>query len=184
MSEVQVAAILDNVELAQKWNPARDRALFEVLYGCGLRVGELVGLDIEDIDRAECWIRLRGKGKRERAVPYLKGTTAKALEDYLAVRDAGEGVNAVFVNKHGRRLSDRGARNIVKAYGAFLVNDASIHPHSLRHAYATHLLDNGASVRSIQELLGHENLRYTARYTQVSMVKIMEDYDKAHPTAI
>jgi integrase/recombinase XerC len=161
-------------------NPKRDRLLLEMLYGCGLRVSEAVGLDIEDIDRSERWLRVRGKGRKERQVPY-GGKAAEALENCLAEREARTG--PVFLNCFGDRLSDRAARSIVKFYATYTVGDSSVHPHTLRHAYATHLLSDGADLRAIQELLGHARLSTTQKYTQVSLVDLERVYDKAHPKA-
>ncbi|MEO8658002.1 MAG: tyrosine-type recombinase/integrase [Bryobacteraceae bacterium] len=164
-------------------HPARDLALFELLYGCGLRVSELVGLNLTDIDHSERWLRVRGKGRKERQVPFA-GKAAEALAAYLAVRTprlADEA--AVFLNHTGNRLSDRGARGIVKRYAIALGDDPSVHPHSFRHAYATHLLSDGADLRSIQELLGHARLSTTQKYTQVELTDLMRVYDKAHPKA-
>jgi integrase/recombinase XerC len=157
--------------------PARDRLLLELLYGCGLRVSEAVGLNLEDFDRSECWIRVRGKGKKERQVPY-GSRAAEALEIYLTNRTDAE---ALFLNHRGKRLSDRGARDIVKFYARWVANDPSIHPHTLRHAFATHLLSDGADLRAIQELLGHARLSTTQKYTQVSWADLTKVYDKAHP---
>jgi integrase/recombinase XerC len=162
--------------------PLRDLATFEFLYGCGLRVSELVGLNLDDVDRAERWIRVRGKGRKERQVPY-GGKAAAALERFLECRAARPGERALFVNHRGGRLSDRAVRGIVKFYSRMLAGDDALHPHSLRHAYATHLLGDGADLRSIQELLGHARLSTTQRYTQVSLEGLMAVYDKAHPKA-
>ena len=160
--------------------PERDLALFELLYGCGLRVSELVSLNLEDFDFRERWIRVRGKGRKERQVPYATKAAA-ALERYLATRK-GNGP-ALFVNHRGNRLSDRGAREIVKFYARMIAGDASLHPNSLRHAFATHLLSDGADLRAIQELLGHARLATTQKYTQVSLTDLLAVYDKAHPKA-
>jgi integrase/recombinase XerC len=160
--------------------PQRDLLLFELLYGCGLRISELVGLNLSDFDQAERWILVRGKGRKERQVPY-GSKAASALEAYLAVRNSGD--PALFLNHHGRRLSDRGARGIVKLYANLVSGDPSLHPHSLRHAYATHLLADGADLRAIQELLGHARLSTTQKYTQVSLTDLMSVYDRAHPKA-
>jgi integrase/recombinase XerC len=162
--------------------PERDRVLFELLYGCGLRISELVGLNLDDFDRRERWIRVRGKGRKERQVPY--GSKAGlALEKYLVVRAAKAGERALLINHLGARLSDRGARGIVKLYARLISGDASLHPHSLRHAFATHLLADGADLRAIQELLGHARLATTQKYTQVSLTDLMAVYDRAHPKA-
>ncbi len=162
--------------------PARDRAMFEMLYGCGLRVSELAGLDLDDIDRAEGWIRVRGKGRKERQVP-LTGKAVDALESYLNQRPVTPDERGVFLNHHGSRIGARGIRGIVKIYATALSGDPSIHPHSFRHAYATHLLADGADLRSIQELLGHARLSTTQKYTQVALTDLMAVYDKAHPKA-
>ena len=163
-------------------HPERDLALFELLYGCGLRISELVGLNLEDFDFSERWIRVRGKGRKERLVPYATKAAA-ALAKYVSARMAKPRERAVFLNHRGERLSDRGARDIVKFYARMISGDASIHPHSLRHAYATHLLSDGADLRAIQELLGHARLATTQKYTQVSLTDLMAVYDKAHPKA-
>jgi integrase/recombinase XerC len=161
-------------------HPERDLLLFELLYGCGLRISELVGLDLKDFDMAERWILVRGKGRKERQTPY-GSKAAAALEKYLPLRNSSE--PALFLNHHGGRLSDRGARGIVKLYARLLSGDSSLHPHSLRHAYATHLLADGADLRAIQELLGHARLSTTQKYTQVSLTDLMAVYDRAHPKA-
>jgi len=162
--------------------PERDRLIFELLYGCGLRISELVGLDLEDFDTREQWVRVRGKGRKERQVPY-GATAAAALEKYLAVRSVKPREKALFANHLRTRLSDRGARGIVKLYARLISGDASMHPHSLRHAFATHLLADGADLRAIQELLGHARLATTQKYTQVSLTDLMAVYDRAHPKA-
>jgi integrase/recombinase XerC len=162
-------------------HPARDLAMFELLYGCGVRVSELAGLNLDDLDRAERWIRVRGKGRKERQVP-LPGKAAEALERYLDERPVRD-QPAVFLNHSGSRITARGIRGIVKLYATVIGGDPSLHPHSFRHAYATHLLADGADLRSIQELLGHARLSTTQKYTQVSLVDLMAVYDKAHPKA-
>lgn len=167
--------------------PKRDRLLFEILYGCGVRVSEAVGLNTDDIDQSERWLRVRGKGKKERQVPY-GSKAADALAAYLADRPpadwhAAPESRALFLNHRGKRLTDRGARNIVRFYAAYVAGDSSIHPHTLRHAFATHLLSDGADLRSIQELLGHARLSTTQKYTRVSLTDLMRVYDGAHPKA-
>jgi integrase/recombinase XerC len=162
--------------------PERDRLIFELLYGCGLRISELVGLNLDDFDLREQWIRVRGKGRKERQVPY-GSTAAGALEKYLEVRVIKPRDRALLANRLGTRLSDRGARGIVKLYARLISGDASLHPHSLRHAFATHLLADGADLRAIQELLGHARLATTQKYTQVSLTDLMAVYDRSHPKA-
>ncbi len=184
MTEEQANALVDGVgsdTLARPY-PARDRAIFELLYGCGLRVSELTALDVGDVDRAERWLRVRGKGRKERQTPY-GGKAAEALERYLAVRFAPAVEPALFVNHRGGRLSARGVRWLVKIYATLLAGDSSVHPHGFRHAFATHLLSDGADLRSIQELLGHARLATTQKYTQVSLKDLMAVYDRAHPKA-
>jgi integrase/recombinase XerC len=175
----------DNNDLHRPY-PRRDRLLFEILYGCGLRISEAVGLNTDDIDRTEQWLRVRGKGKKERQVPY-GAKAAEALNAYLADRPVpiGEGTEAraLFLNHRGKRITDRGARGIVKFYAAYVSGDSSIHPHTLRHAFATHLLSDGADLRSIQELLGHARLSTTQKYTRVSLTDLVRVYDGAHPKA-
>jgi integrase/recombinase XerC len=183
-SAEQVNALLDGIDTGaiDRPHPSRDRAIFEVLYGCGLRIGELAGLNLEDIDRTEGWLRVRGKGRKERQVP-LPGKAAVALERYLGQRAVVPGERAVFLNHRRARLTDRGMRAIVKLYATLLAGDPSLHPHSFRHAYATHLLADGADLRAIQELLGHARLSTTQKYTQVSLTELLAVYDKAHPKA-
>lgn len=183
-SAEQANRLLDQIaeKDLRRAHPERDVAIFELLYGSGVRVSELVGLDLEDVDLAGRWLLVRGKGKKERQVPF-PAKAAAALERYLSVRRAAPGETAVFVNHRGRRLSDRAVRQLVKFYATAFGFDPSLHPHSFRHAFATHLLSDGADLRSIQELLGHARLSTTQKYTQVSLTQLMAVYDKAHPKA-
>jgi integrase/recombinase XerC len=167
----------------------RDRAILELLYASGLRVSELTGLNLADMDRKEQMLRVRGKGNKERIVPY-GGKAEQALEAYGPVRDdilrkAGSGgdFQAVFLNHFGTRLTPRSVARVVKKYVRLINSNWDLHPHSLRHAFATHLLADGADLRAIQELLGHSSLSTTQRYTQVSIRQLLEVYDKAHPRA-
>ena len=184
LSEARTNALMDEVASGKLERPhlERDRAIFELLYGCGLRISELVGLNLDDLDRTERWLRVRGKGRKERQVPY-GGKGVEALDAWLAARGAPTRQAALFLNHRGGRLTDRGARGIVKLYATLLAGDATIHPHSLRHAYATHLLRGGADLRSIQELLGHARLSTTQKYAQVSLTDLMAVYDRTHPKA-
>lgn len=184
MTAEQTNTLIDEVGAGKldRPYPARDVAIFEMLYGCGLRVSELAGLNLEDIDHRERWIRVRGKGRKEREVPFGERAAA-ALGRYLQDRAAAVDEKAVFVNYRGRRLTTRGIAGIVKMYSTLLMGDSSLHPHSLRHAFATHLLSDGADLRCIQELLGHARLSTTQKYTQVSLTELMAVYDKAHPKA-
>lgn len=172
----------------------RDRALLELLYAAGLRVSELTGLNLEHIEQKERILRVRGKGNKERIVPY--GTKAQeALEKYWPVRDQllkqnngsshreDPHTQAVFLNYSGRRLTQRSVGRIVKKYVRLVNVNWDLHPHSLRHAFATHLLADGADLRAIQELLGHQSLSTTQKYTHASIRQLMDVYDKAHPHA-
>lgn len=168
---------------------ARDRALLELLYGAGVRVSELVGLDLGDIDLRAGRARVLGKGRKERLVPF--GDAARdALTEYLTVRPAlahprtgALDARALFVSVRGRRLPVRAVQLLVRAYGARGAGRADLHPHALRHTCATHLLDGGADLRSIQEVLGHASLSTTQRYTHVSVEHLLRVYDGAHPLA-
>ena len=168
----------------------RDRALLELLYAAGLRVSELTGLNLGSVEQTERVLHVRGKGNKERIVPY--GSKAQeALEAYWPAREhllqqAGREpahAEAVFLNYAGRRLTQRSVGRIVKKYVRLVNINWDMHPHSLRHAFATHLLADGADLRAIQELLGHASLSTTQRYTQVSIRQLMEVYDKSHPHA-
>ncbi|MDX1978937.1 MAG: tyrosine recombinase XerC [Bryobacteraceae bacterium] len=180
-TEEQTNALIDGVA-PEGLNAVRDLAVLELLYGCGLRVSELVGLNLADIDFTERWLRVRGKGRKERQVPY-GAKAAAAMDRYLPERHASAGEEALFVGQQGQRLSDRTVRRTVKWYATALLGDSSLHPHTLRHAFATHLLSDGADLRAIQELLGHAQLSTTQKYTQVSLRDLMAVYDKAHPKA-
>jgi integrase/recombinase XerC len=167
----------------------RDRAILELLYSSGLRVSELTGLNVGDVDRKGLMLRVRGKGNKERIVPF--GSKAEqALEAYWPVRADlllhGKGridPEAVILNFAGRRLSQRTVGRIVKKYVRLINVNWDLHPHSLRHAFATHLLADGADLRAIQELLGHASLSTTQKYTHATIRQLMEVYDKAHPRA-
>jgi integrase/recombinase XerC len=174
----------------------RDLALLELLYAAGLRVSELTGLNFADIDQRERVLRVRGKGDKERIVPY--GSKAQgALDKYWPLREQLflEGASArgshrdaphseaVFLNYAGRRLTQRSVGRIVKKYVRLVNVNWDLHPHSLRHAFATHLLADGADLRAIQELLGHQSLSTTQKYTHASIRQLLDIYDKAHPHA-
>jgi integrase/recombinase XerC len=167
----------------------RDRAILELLYASGLRVSELVGLNAGNIDRQGQMIRVLGKGRKERVVPF--GAKAQeALEAYWPVRAEilahprmKYDPEAVFVNYRGGRLTTQSVRVLVKKYGRLSNINWDLHPHALRHAFATHLLADGADLRAIQDLLGHVSLSTTQRYTQANVQQLMAAYDKAHPHA-
>ncbi len=158
----------------------RDRAILETLYSTGIRVSELVGLNVKDIDFITNIIKVAGKGKKERIVP-VGDKALDAIKEYLDKR--GSAAEAVFLNKNGKRLSDRSVRNIVNKH--ILSTSVLMHvsPHVLRHSFATHLLNRGADLRSVQELLGHANLSTTQIYTHVTTERLKSVYSKAHPRA-
>lgn len=165
----------------------RDRALLELLYGSGLRVGELSGLDLGMIELGEGTARVLGKGKKERIVP-IGSKAAEALAAWYAVRPALAHARtryldpkAVFVSTRGRRLGPRQVQLLVRKYGLAGAGRADLHPHALRHTCATHMLDGGADLRAIQEMLGHASLSTTQRYTHVSIAHLLTVYDAAHP---
>ncbi|MGE4580067.1 MAG: tyrosine recombinase XerC [Desulfuromonadales bacterium] len=158
----------------------RDRAILETLYSCGLRVGELESLNVGSIDLVEGVVRVVGKGRKERIVPI--GSKARtALHDYLESRVGVKDQDPLFLNRFGKRLTSRSIERNLKKHllQAGILRDAT--PHALRHSFATHLLDSGADLRAIQELLGHASLSTTQKYTQVSVDHLMSVYDKAHP---
>ncbi|HXY07152.1 MAG TPA: site-specific tyrosine recombinase/integron integrase [Terriglobales bacterium] len=168
--------------------PERDQIMFELLYGCGIRNSELVGINLDDIQlRAEV-ILIRGKGKKERYVPF--GDSVKtALARYLPVRQQllagrGKSVHALLINRRdGRRLTTRSVGRIIKRLAVAKGLPPDVHPHTLRHAFGTHLLEQGADLRAIQEMLGHKRLSTTQRYTQLSIKHLLEVYDQTHPRA-
>jgi integrase/recombinase XerC len=166
----------------------RDRAVLELLYGSGLRVSELVHLDLRHIDLEAGMVHVLGKGKKERIVP-LGQPTVRALRAYLDVRSsvpkAGSSLDpvALFVTRRGARLGVRQVQLFVHRYGALGAGRADLHPHALRHTCATHMLEGGADLRAIQEMLGHASLATTQRYTHVSLEQLMKVYDGAHPLA-
>jgi len=163
--------------------PARDRAILELLYSSGLRVGELAGLNVEDINVREALVKARGKGKKERIVP-IGSKALDAIKTYLVERILLKSKEkAVFLNRLGTRLTDRGVRRIVVKYARAIAITGSIGPHTLRHSFASHLLQGGADLRVIQELLGHVSLSTTQKYTHLDVAHLMDIYDKAHPMA-
>jgi len=161
----------------------RGRAILEMLYATGIRCSELVGLDLTEVDRSGRMIRVLGKGRKERIVPYGK-RAAEALDAYLPVRATGRpSSDAVFLNARGGRLTDRSVRALVAQRVRAVALARRVSPHTMRHSFATHLLQRGADLRSIQELLGHARLATTQRYTHVDTRYLLEIYSKAHPRA-
>lgn len=184
----EVFSLLDSTEKSPRWG-ARDWAMLETLYSCGIRVSELVGLSDGDVDFALGIVKVYGKGGKERIVPVGE-KALEAIRAYLPARDkvlAGHGRKTspvpLFINTRGTRLTSRSVARVLQKHilESGLLRKAS--PHALRHSFATHLLDAGADLRSIQELLGHASLSTTQKYTHVSVDKLMEVYDKAHPRA-
>ncbi len=165
----------------------RDRAMLELLYASGLRVSELVGLDLGSVSFGDTMLLVRGKGRKERIVPF--GSKAReALSSYLPVREkilmeTKTGSPALFLNLRGQRLTTRSVDRIVKMYVRQFSPHVRASPHSFRHAFASHLLSEGADLRAIQEMLGHKSLSTTQRYTQVSIKQLIDVYDKTHPKA-
>lgn len=162
----------------------RDRAILETLYSSGARVSELVGLDLDDVDFISGVMKVLGKGRKERIIP-IGEPAVQAIRKYVdgRVENAVKDKKAVFLNKSGKRLTDRSVRRVVDKYIRQTSVAEHISPHSLRHSFATHLLDRGADLRSVQELLGHMNLSTTQIYTHVTMERLKSVYDKAHPRA-
>ncbi len=167
----------------------RDRAVLELLYGAGIRVGELVALDVEDVSLGDRLIRVRGKGRKERIVPFGR-TAEQRLRDYLDVRSrwlarrrSVRNPRALFLNLRGGRLTARSVQRNLSDYLRQGARQLKVHPHLLRHCFATHLLNNGADLRAIQELLGHASLSTTQRYTQLSIEELLKVYRASHPRA-
>lgn len=182
---VEAAARLLDQPFPRTPSGLRDRAILETLYGCGLRASELCGLDLRSVVLVESLLRVRGKGGKERVVPVM-GTAAAALSAYL---EQGRGelagrrsTQAVFLNVRGGRLSRQSVHAIVERYGR-VAGIEGLHPHTLRHSYATHLLEGGADLRAVQELLGHANIATTQLYTHVDRSHIRRVYLAAHPRA-
>jgi integrase/recombinase XerC len=176
--------LLDSIETTTLLK-ARNRAMFETLYSCGIRVSELAGLDIADIDRSTGVVRVTGKGNRERLVPIGRKALV-AIDDYRHRLKAENPEDAaqdgpVFLNKNGGRLTTRSIARILDQIALECGLATPISPHGLRHTFATHMLDAGADLRAIQELLGHKSLATTQKYTHVSIDRLLETYDKAHP---
>ena len=167
--------------------PERDRLLLELLYGCGIRNSELVGINLDDISMSNEAILIRGKGKKERYVPF-GGSARQTLARYLPRRQQllatiKKSTPALLVNQRGGRLTTRSVGRIVKRIAIAKGLSPDVHPHTLRHAFGTHMLEEGADLRAIQELLGHERLATTQRYTQLSVKQMMSVYDQTHPRA-
>lgn len=165
------------------FKPTRDKAILELLYSSGLRVSELTTLDISDLDIKESLVRVKGKGMKERIIP-IGSKAMEGIQNYLAERiSLKRKSQALFLNNRGGRLTQRSVRRIVLYYSRMVHLNSDLSPHTLRHTFATHLLHEGADLRSIQELLGHASLSTTQKYTHVDIGHLMEVYDKSHPMA-
>jgi len=182
----EVFRLLERPEKAKPFG-SRDLAILELLYSCGIRVSEMAGLNISSIDPEERLLKVTGKGNKERVVPvgrHALGAVERYLDAtrHLRVTRSGDPLEApLFLNQRGGRLSSRSIHRIVKKYALECGFSPEISPHSMRHTFATHMLDGGADLRSVQELLGHESLSTTQKYTHVTLDRLMEVYDKAHP---
>lgn len=184
--EPQEVVRLIEAPAAANWEGRRDRAILETLYSSGLRVSELVGLNHDDLDLFSALVRVRGKGKKERIVP-LGQVALKSIQDYTQqqppkLRDNGL-KKPLYLNRSGGRLTDRSVRRMILKYCRVTGLKKEVSPHMLRHSFATHMLDRGADLRSVQELLGHENLSTTQIYTHVTTKRLKEAYEAAHPRA-
>jgi len=183
----EMNSVLEGKMPEQAAFPERDRLMLELLYGCGIRNSELTGINLDDIRLSAEVILIRGKGKKERYVPF--GESAKqALALYLPARQAvlaqtRRNLPALLINQRGGRLTSRSVGRIVKKVAVAKGLSPDVHPHTLRHAFGTHMLEEGADLRAIQELLGHERLATTQRYTQLSMRQVLQVYDRTHPRA-
>jgi integrase/recombinase XerC len=197
----EINAVLDAKMPEVASFPERDRLMFELLYGCGIRNSELVGINLDDISLSSEAILIRGKGKKERYVPF-GGSALAALSVYLPWRQQllltlrstsrnmmpakempAKTTSALLINQRGGRLTTRSVGRIVKRIAVAKGLSPDVHPHTLRHAFGTHMLEEGADLRAIQELLGHERLATTQRYTQLSVKHVMNVYDQTHPRA-
>jgi integrase/recombinase XerC len=181
----EIKRLLDTPPV-NSWLGARDRAILETLYSTGIRVSELVALNMDDIDFLGEVVHIRGKGKKERIAP-IGSSALQTIQHYMEYRNKRAQSNGnfdskvLFVNKHGRRLSTRSVRRKMDKYLKMAGLDSAISPHTLRHSFATHMLNNGADLRSVQELLGHQSLSTTQVYTHLTTKKLKEVYDNAHP---
>ncbi|HUF24032.1 MAG TPA: site-specific tyrosine recombinase/integron integrase [Vicinamibacterales bacterium] len=181
-THLDMKEVVGMIEAADTSTPLgrRDRAILELFYASGLRLSELVGLDLEDVNLSGRVARVAGKGGKERIVPF-NNSTAKAIKACLKDRDSAS--DALFLNYQGSRLSTRGVDRIVRRYAREAATRLGVSPHALRHSFATHLLQAGADLRAIQEMLGHSRLSTTQRYTHLDATTLIAQYKKAHPKA-
>jgi integrase/recombinase XerC len=183
----EMATMLDGALPESAAFAERDRVILELLYGCGIRNSELIGINLDDVSWSNDAILVRGKGKKERYVPFA-GAARAAVEAYLPERQRVLGERrkqtpALLINLRGERLTTRSVGRIVKHIAVQRGLSSAVHPHTLRHAFGTHMLEEGADLRAIQEMLGHERLSTTQRYTQLSVKHVLEVYDRTHPKA-
>lgn len=182
MTEEEVGLLIESAQAKNDTDERglRDRAILETFYSTGLRISELVGLSVQDVDFISGVVKVMGKGRKERIAP-IGERALKTLRQYLGKRKKES--EALFLNKSGRRLSSRGVRGIVDKYIRLMGMKQGMSPHTLRHSFATHLLNRGADLRTVQELLGHANLSTTQIYTHMTTEKLKNVYDHAHPRA-
>lgn len=180
LSEKEVIKILETPK-GKSLQVLRDRAILELLYSTGIRVGELVSLTMKDINLLEETVKVKGKGKKERIVP-VGSPAMKALTEYFEVR-VSRNTDRVFLNKYGKPLTERSIERIVEKYAKKAGIGKKVTPHTFRHSFATHMLERGADLRTVQELLGHERITTTQIYTHLTIEKLREFYNKAHPRA-
>jgi len=184
----EVNTVLDSDMPESSAFPERDRVILELLYGCGIRNSELIGINLDDIRWSQEVILVRGKGRKERYVPF-GDSAAAAVKDYMPMRQKAlaetkhTDERALLVNLRGTRLTTRSVGRIVKRIAVIHGLSPDVHPHTLRHAFGTHMLEEGADLRAIQEMLGHERLATTQRYTQLTVKHVIEVYDRTHPHA-
>ena len=181
MQPSDIALLLEQPDVSTPLGK-RDRAFLELMYASGLRISELVGIDVDDIELRARLVKVRGKGSKERIVPF--GSKAEeAVRAYMTVRNAPPEHNALFVNYRGDRITARSVRRLFEKYVRAAALRAGISPHTMRHSFATHLLNAGADLRGIQELLGHASLSTTQKYTHLADSELLKVYRKAHPRA-
>ena len=183
LTEEEIMHLLDSIKPSTPLE-ARDKAILELFYATGIRLSELVSLNLEDVNLKEQLIRVKGKGKKERVVPFGR-MAAQSLNNYLKLRatiNKGKvDEKALFLNYQGKRISPRSVERIIEKYVKLLALNRKISPHSIRHSFASHLLSRGADLRAIQELLGHESLATTQKYTHLNLKRLIEIYKKTHP---
>ncbi|MBN2120956.1 MAG: tyrosine recombinase XerC [Candidatus Omnitrophica bacterium] len=179
LTEEEMQNFLDNLP-QEDFLKARNKAIFELLYSSGIRISELLGLNMEDLDLMGGVIKVKGKGKKERILP-IGGSSEKILKKYLQFRNSSD--KALFLNRFGKRISAVGIRKAINKCAKLLALKERISPHVFRHSFATHLLNRGADLRSVQELLGHSNITTTQVYTHLTVDRLKSVYQKAHPRA-